>query len=151
MNKRDKIIDNKLSELKSKKEALQKTLNEIEKPLTSLMLNYNGHEIYNLRTISNVDKLYEVYSLLHKEVEQINKFNIDIVGEYLPMYNIDYKIYGYPWHWWLHDIKDIYIKIVASSKLNEVNKAINEIEKYYSGDRKEENAFNELLSNIDQL
>ena len=49
------------------------------------------------------------------------------------------------------DIKNLCVKIDANARLAKVTAALKDLEKFYSGDRKEENAFNALLDSIGNI
>lgn len=148
MATRDNVIDEKLDMLHEKKAKIETELSELPKFITNLIVK-TGSEMYNLRTVGSVDTLkkafYEVCRIQISEEMFVTQIADGDKNAANPTIN------GYAWSEWVSDFKTVYKKITLNESLNKVNNAIKDIEKFYSGDRKEENAFNALLGDIDNI
>ena len=147
-NTRDNVIDLKQKELYEKKDNLIKKIHDLPKYKTNLIYNDNSKS-FNLRAVNSIDKLQEVYFEIYKKEEAAKSFSnmLKDVVDVKPTA----KVCGFFIEDWLNDIKTIAAKISYTEKLNAINDALNNIEKFYSDERKEENAFNSLLSDIENL
>ena len=148
MAARDIVIDDKLNMLREKKAKIEAELSELPKFITNLIVK-TGSEMYNLRTTWSVETLKKAFYEISR-VKMADDMFVNQVADG-DQSVASTKIEGYSWEEWLSDFKTIYKKITLNNTLNKVNNAIKDIEKFYSGDRKEENAFNALLTDIDNI
>jgi len=115
--------------------------------VTNLQVCTNDGKIINLRTVNTVDKLAEAFGIINSIKTNRDNFKALIANDL----EDELTIFGYKWSDWVHDFQYVYKKMALTEKLLKVNDAIKNIEKFYSGDRKEENAFNKLLNDIDSI
>ena len=146
---RDNIIDSKISELTEKKNRLESTLARLKKFKTNLTVKTRT-EVFNFRTCTNINDVFRGYMMLYNEWNAIEDFNkmissIDVNAKVNPLFH------GFTREEWEEDIKNLCLSIVSNEKLAKVNAALKDLEKFYSGDRKEENAFNALLDSIGNI
>lgn len=145
---RDLTIDEKMQMLSSKKDEYTNIINSIPNPITNLRISSRNSNDFSFRACSTLNEIYDGFKKIEAESSAIKSFNslISDTGEQL-----DYIIFGYPYSAWQEDIKNIAKKLIYNQKFNAVNKAITNLEKFYSGDRKEEIAFNSLINDIENL
>ena len=140
---RDKISDEKIQSLKELEKKIKDKLENQEKFITNLKVGS-----INLRTVNNEQALNEAFEIIYNKEEANNAFiKVVVDPDTAPDY-IEFKIDGYTYDEWVHDFRILYIKISASKKLDDVSKAIKQLEDYYSDDKQAENKFNALLSDI---
>ena len=140
---RDNIIDEKIQSLKELEKKIKDKLEKQEKFITNLKVGS-----INLRTVNNEQALNEAFEIIYNKEEANNAFiKVVVDPDTAPDY-IEFKIDGYTYDEWVHDFRILYIKISASKKLDDVSKAIKQLEDYYSDDKQTENKFNALLSDI---
>ena len=140
---RDNIIDEKIQSLKELEKKIKDKLENQEKFITTLKVGS-----INLRTVNNEQALNEAFEIIYNKEEANNAFiKVVVDPDTAPDY-IEFKIDGYTYDEWVHDFRILYIKISASKKLDDVSKAIKQLEDYYSDDKQTENKFNALLSDI---
>ena len=140
---RDNIIDEKIQSLKELEKKIKDKLENQEKFITNLKVGS-----INLRTVNNEQALNEAFEIIYNKEEANNAFiKVVVDPDTAPDY-IEFKIDGYTYDEWVHDFRILYIKISASKKLDDVSKAIKQLEDYYSDDKQAENKFNALLSDI---
>ena len=140
---RDNIIDEKIQSLKELEKKIKDKLEKQEKFITNLKIGS-----INLRTVNNEQALNEAFEIIYNKEEANNAFiKVVVDPDTAPDY-IEFKIDGYTYDEWVHDFRILYIKISASKKLDDVSKAIKQLEDYYSDDKQTENKFNALLSDI---
>ena len=140
---RDNIIDEKIQSLKELEKKIKDKLENQEKFITNLKVGS-----INLRTVNNEQALNEAFEIIYNKEEANNAFiKVVVDPDTAPDY-IEFKIDGYTYDEWVHDFRILYIKISASKKLDDVSKAIKQLEDYYSDDKQTENKFNALLSDI---
>ena len=140
---RDNIIDEKIQSLKELEKKIKDKLENQEKFITNLKVGS-----INLRTVNNEQALNEAFEIIYNKEEANNAFiKVVVDPDTAPDY-IEFKIDGYTYDEWVHDFRILYIKISASKKLDDVSKAIKQLEDYYSDDTQTENKFNALLSDI---
>lgn len=146
---RDNIIDSKISELTEKKNKLESTLASLKKFKTNLTVRTRT-EVFNFRTCTNINDVFRGYMMLYNEWNAIEDFNkmissVDVNAKVNPSFH------GFTREEWEEDIKNLCLSIESNEKLAKVNAALKDLEKFYSGDRKEKNAFDSLLANIDTI
>lgn len=146
---RDNIIDSKISELTEKKNRLESTLASLKKFKTNLTVKTRT-EVFNFRTCTNINDVFRGYMMLYSEWNAIEDFNklisyVDVSTKVNPSFH------GFTREEWEDDIKNLCLSIESNEKLAKVNAALKDLEKFYSGDRKEKNAFDSLLANIDTI
>ena len=140
---RDNIIDEKIQSLKELEKKIKDKLENQDKFITNLKVGS-----INLRTVNNEQALNEAFEIIYNKEEANNAFiKVVVDPDTAPDY-IEFKIDGYTYDEWVHDFRILYIKISASKKLDDVSKAIKQLEDYYSDDKQTENKFNALLSDI---
>lgn len=145
---RDNIIDDKLASLQNKKNDIcQEMASIFSKYITNLMVKSADGKTISLRTINSKDKLLEAFSIVSKEYQAIRDFKTYIDKDE----QSEYLIFGYKWEDWLSDFQIVYKKMELTKKLAKINEAVCELEKFYSGERKEENSFNSLLNDIENI
>lgn len=148
MSNRNLVIDDKILSLKNLKTELQEKLNNIPKPNTNLILSIADRTNINIRTCKTISTLYYAYSLVSQEALCIDEFN-----NALKDFNIihDVKIGNWTISEWKEDIINCTKKLILEEKLKKIENALIDLEKYYTDDRKEEIAFDNLLSEIDKI
>lgn len=146
---RDNIIDSKISELTEKKNKLESTLASLKKFKTNLTVKTRT-EVFNFRTCTNINDVFRGYMMLYNEWNAIDKFNAILASAKIAE-TADLSFHGFTREEWEEDIKNLCVKIDANARLAKVTSALKDLEKFYSGDRKEENAFNALLDSIGNI
>ena len=146
---RDNIIDSKISELTEKKNRLESTLASIKKFKTNLTVRTRT-EVFTFRTCTNINDVFRGYMMLYSEWNAIEDFN-KLISSVDVSTKVNPSFYGFTREEWEDDIKNLCLSIESNEKLAKVNAALKDLEKFYSGDRKEKNAFDSLLANIDTI
>ena len=146
---RDNIIDSKISELTEKKNRLESTLASIKKFKTNLTVRTRT-EVFNFRTCTNINDVFRGYMMLYSEWNAIEDFN-KLISSVDVSTKVNTSFHGFTREEWEDDIKNLCLSIESNEKLAKVNAALKDLEKFYSGDRKEKNAFDSLLANIDTI
>lgn len=146
---RDNIIDSKISELTEKKNRLESTLASIKKFKTNLTVRTRT-EVFNFRTCTNINDVFRGYMMLYCEWNAIEDFN-KLISSVDVSTKVNPSFHGFTREEWEDDIKNLCLFIESNEKLAKVNAALKDLEKFYSGDRKEKNAFDSLLANIDTI
>ncbi len=147
--KRDNIIDSKIDELTSLKNSLEATLATLPKFKTNLTVKTRT-DVFNFRTCSTINDVFRGYMMLSAEWNAIDKFNAILASAKITE-SADSSFHGFTREEWEEDIKNLCVKIDANARLAKVTAALKDLEKFYSGDRKEENAFNALLDSIGNI
>ena len=147
--KRDNIIDSKIDELTSLKNSLEATLAALPKFKTNLTVKTRT-DVFNFRTCSTINDVFRGYMMLAAEWNAIDKFNAILASAKITE-SADPSFHGFTREEWEEDIKNLCVKIDANARLAKVTSALKDLEKFYSGDRKEENAFNALLDSIGNI
>lgn len=147
--KRDNIIDSKIDELTSLKNSLEATLAALPKFKTNLTVKTRT-DVFNFRTCSTINDVFRGYMMLSAEWNAIDKFNAILASAKIAE-SADPSFHGFAREEWEEDIKNLCVKIDANARLAKVTAALKDLEKFYSGDRKEENAFNALLDSIGNI
>ena len=147
--KRDNIIDNKINELTVLKASLEETLSTLPTFKTNLTVKTRT-DVFNFRTCSTINDVFRGYMMLSAEWNAIDKFNAILASANIAE-TADPSFHGFTRAEWEDDIKNLCVKIDANARLAKVTAALKDLEKFYSGDRKEENAFNALLDSIDSI
>lgn len=146
---RDNIIDSKISELTEKKNKLESTLASLKKFKTNLTVKTRT-EVFNFRTCTNINDVFRGYMMLYNEWNAIEDFN-KMISSVDVNVKVNPSFHGFTREEWEEDIKNLCLSIESNEKLAKVNAALKDLEKFYSGDRKEKNAFDSLLANIDTI
>lgn len=146
---RDNIIDSKISELTEKKNKLESTLASLKKFKTNLTVKTRT-EVFNFRTCTNINDVFRGYMMLYNEWNAIEDFN-KMISSVDVNVKVNPSFHGFTREEWEDDIKNLCLSIESNEKLAKVNAALKDLEKFYSGDRKEKNAFDSLLANIDTI
>lgn len=146
---RDIFIENKIKELDEKKSNLKKELENIEKGFkTNLRLDLPGEKsTIVLRVIQEKER----FIMIAGEIKALeNTWNLgvkEVYGE-KELKNFPCKIKAYTTGEWLEDIKLLVRKIDITEELEKIDKAINELPRFYTDDKKDDIDFENLMRSL---
>lgn len=142
---RDLIIEKKIKELETKKEEVKKELDSLPKPVTNLKVMIND-KLITLKTKATEELIMVVGSLIRMkdDWEKGSKELLGTVKEELMISN--YKVTD-----WINDIKGVMKERTLRDKIIDIDKAISELPKYYTDDKKDDIDFGNLMSNIENI
>ncbi len=144
---RDQVIDLKLNELEEKRLKLQTELAETQKYSTNMKIQLPERtELIILRTVKDEKKLI----LLLGELLSIkNKWEQGYKECYPKATEVeDFEICGFSIMNWISDVKNLILRLQMEEEIKKLDKAIQELPKFYTSDKKDEIEFSKLLDSL---
>lgn len=141
---RDGLISKKLAELEEKKTKLQEKLESLGKSYkTNLKIESDSGKVYNLRVMTDIEEIVNVFSLIAAKNAKIKEAASEL------MVDIEEpRISGYTYEDWREDFKNYIEKLKTQSELKKLEKAISELPKFYTDDKRDEDEFEKLLESL---
>ena len=142
---RDLIIEKKIKELETKKEGIKKELDSLPKPVTNLKVMIND-KLITLKTKATEELIMVVGSLIRMK-DDWEKGSKELLGTFKEELMIsNYKVTD-----WINDIKGVMKVRTLRDEITDIDKAISELPKYYTDDKKDDIDFGNLMSNIENI
>lgn len=145
---RDQVIDLKLGELGEKRLKLQTELAYTPEYSTNMKIQLPGRtELTILRTIKDEKKLI----LLLGELLSIkNKWELGYKECYPLSTEIeDFEICGFSIMSWISDVKNLIRRLQMEDEIKKLDKAIQDLPKFYTSDKRDEIEFKKLLDSLE--
>ncbi len=142
---RDEVISKKLAELEKKKSKLQEKLEALGKRTykTNLKVVSDSGKTYNLRVITDLEEIINVFSLISAKKEWVL-----MAAKELGLDFSEPKIFGYPYEDWKEDFKAYIEKLETQEELNKIEEAISKLPKFYTDDKRDEDEFEKLIGEL---
>ena len=144
---RDQVIDLKLGELGEKRLKLQTELAYTPEYSTNMKIQLPGRtELTILRTVKDEKKLI----LLLGELLSIkNKWELGYKECYPKATKIeDFEICGFSIMSWISDVKNLIRRLQMEDEIKKLDKAIQDLPKFYTSDKGDEIEFKKLLDSL---
>lgn len=144
---RDQVIDLKLGELGEKRLKLQTELACTPEYSTNMKIQLPGRtELTILRTVKDEKKLI----LLLGELLSIkNKWELGYKECYPKATEIeDFEICGFSIMSWISDVKNLIRRLQMEDEIKKLDKAIQDLPKFYTSDKRDEIEFKKLLDSL---
>ena len=146
---RDEIIEKKLQELNNKKEKIENDIKSSSIYKTNIRLNLTEKsDTIILRVIKSKEKLIWILGEL---IFLRNKWNTAIL-ECCPDKKeelFECNVSGYKISEWIEDIKTLIKKVELEKEIEKINKAILDLPKFYSSEKKNDIEFEKLMRSIE--
>lgn len=144
---RDQVIDLKLGELGEKRLRLQTELTYTPEYFTNMKIQLPGRtELTILRTVKDEKKLI----LLLGELLSIkNKWELGYKECYPKAAEVeDFEICGFSIMSWISDVKNLIRRLQMEDEIKKLDKAIQDLPKFYTSDKRDEIEFKKLLDSL---
>lgn len=144
---RDQVIDLKLGELGEKRLKLQTELAYTPEYSTNMKIQLPGRtELTILRTVKDEKKLI----LLLGELLSIkNKWELGYKECYPKATEVeDFEICGFSIMSWISDVKNLIRRLQMEDEIKKLDKAIQDLPKFYTSDKRDEIEFKKLLDSL---
>lgn len=144
---RDQVIDLKLGELGEKRLKLQTELAYTPEYFTNMKIQLPGRtELTILRTVKDEKKLI----LLLGELLSIkNKWELGYKECYPKAAEVeDFEICGFSIMSWISDVKNLIRRLQMEDEIKKLDKAIQDLPKFYTSDKRDEIEFKKLLDSL---
>lgn len=145
---RDQVIDLKLGELGEKRLKLQTELAYTPEYFTNMKIQLPGRtELTILRTVKDEKKLI----LLLGELLSIkNKWELGYKECYPKAAEVeDFEICGFSIMSWISDVKNLIRRLQMEDEIKKLDKAIQDLPKFYTSDKRDEIEFKKLLDSLE--
>lgn len=145
---RDQVIDLKLGELGEKRLKLQTELAYTSEYFTNMKIQLPGRtELTILRTVKDEKKLI----LLLGELLSIkNKWELGYKECYPKAAEVeDFEICGFSIMSWISDVKNLIRRLQMEDEIKKLDKAIQDLPKFYTSDKRDEIEFKKLLDSLE--
>lgn len=145
---RDQIIDLKLSDLEEKRLKLQTELAETSKYSTNMKIQLPGTtELIILRTVKEKRKLILLLGDLLFMKDKWERGHKECFPKATEVE--DFDICGFSIMDWISDLKNLIQKLQVEEEIKKLDKAIQDLPKFYTEDKKDEIEFKKLLDSLE--